>query len=106
MQQSDTEPTMPDVAQEVEPALTADELARMDAEDRLLDDTSDGIDWDEIIATTQPDIEAGCYYTFEEFQQRTDALVARLERERQPRAGAGRRVARVAKSRGTHVAQR
>jgi hypothetical protein len=35
------------------------ELQRLDAEARLLDDTSDGIDWDEITATTQPDFEAG-----------------------------------------------
>jgi hypothetical protein len=35
------------------------ERQRLDAEDRLLDDTSDGIDWDEITATTQPDFEAG-----------------------------------------------
>jgi hypothetical protein len=30
-----------------------------DEEDRKHDDTSDGIDWDEIIATTQDDFEAG-----------------------------------------------
>src|SRR5262245_27647474 len=35
------------------------ELERLDAEARLLDDTSDGIDWDELTATTQPDFEAG-----------------------------------------------
>jgi hypothetical protein len=29
---------------------TPDECARMDAEDQLLDDTSDGIDYEEIIA--------------------------------------------------------
>jgi hypothetical protein len=34
-------------------------LDRMDEEDRALDDLSDGIDWDEITATTQPDFEAG-----------------------------------------------
>ena len=35
---------------------TRDEL---DEEDRAFDDYSDGIDWDEITATTQPDWEAG-----------------------------------------------
>jgi hypothetical protein len=41
------------------PAYSAEEAERLDAEDRLLDDTSEGIDWDDIIATTQPDFEAG-----------------------------------------------
>ena len=41
------------------PAYTEAECQRLDEEDRLLDDTSDGIDWDEITATTQPDFEAG-----------------------------------------------
>jgi len=41
------------------PAFSAAECQRLDEEDRLLDDTSDGIDWDEITATTQPDFEAG-----------------------------------------------
>jgi len=34
-------------------------LDPMDKEDHTLDDLSDGIDWDEITATTQPDWEAG-----------------------------------------------
>ena len=34
-------------------------LKAMDEEDRKSDDTSEGIDWDEIIATTQEDFEAG-----------------------------------------------
>jgi hypothetical protein len=34
-------------------------LDPMDAGDRELDALSDGIDWDEITATTQPDWEAG-----------------------------------------------
>ena len=37
------------------------ERERMDAEDRLLDDTSDGIDYQEIHRATQPDCEAGRY---------------------------------------------
>jgi hypothetical protein len=38
-----------------------DQAARdaLDEEDRAFDDHSDGIDWDEITATTQPDWEAG-----------------------------------------------
>lgn len=34
-------------------------LSPVDVEDRELDDLSEGIDWDDIIATTQPDWEAG-----------------------------------------------
>ena len=34
---------------------------QLDDEDRKYDDTSDGIDWDEIIATTQDDFEAGIF---------------------------------------------
>ena len=34
-------------------------LDPIDIEDRALDDLSEGIDWDDIIATTQPDWEAG-----------------------------------------------
>ena len=41
------------------PVYSAEERDRLDAEDRLLDDTSDGIDWDEILATTEPDFLAG-----------------------------------------------
>ena len=40
-------------------AYDPNRLDPMDEEDRALDDLSDGIDWDEIIATTQPDWEAG-----------------------------------------------
>jgi len=33
----------------------------LDDADRKYDDTSEGIDWDEIIATTQPEFEAGIF---------------------------------------------
>ncbi len=38
-----------------------DALSPLDAEDRKLDETSEGIDWDEIIASTQNDINDGIY---------------------------------------------
>jgi hypothetical protein len=41
------------------PAYDPNNLSAEDAEARKYDDTSDGIDWDEIIATTQDDFEAG-----------------------------------------------
>jgi len=54
----------------------------------LLDDTSDGIDWDEITATTQPDFEAGRfafnsedYPTEEAAMAAMDALVEMLIEE-------------------------
>jgi hypothetical protein len=40
-------------------AYDPNSLHPMDEEDREHDDLSDGIDWDEITATTQPDWEAG-----------------------------------------------
>ncbi|HEV7716513.1 MAG TPA: hypothetical protein VGO53_13030 [Steroidobacteraceae bacterium] len=40
-------------------AHTQAELDAMDEEDRAQDDLSDGIDWDEITATTQADWDAG-----------------------------------------------
>ena len=43
------------------PAYDPDNLDPIDAEARKYDDTSDGIDWDEIIASTQDDFEAGRY---------------------------------------------
>lgn len=41
------------------PAYDPNNLHPLDAEARQYDDTSDGIDWDEIIATTQDDFLAG-----------------------------------------------
>ena len=38
---------------------SAAQLNRIDADAVLTDDSSDGIDWDDITATTQPDFEAG-----------------------------------------------
>ncbi len=58
-------------------AYTAEEMAQMDAEDRVRDDTSDGIDWDEIIATTEPDVQAGVGYTLEEVEQHIDGVIGR-----------------------------
>jgi len=44
------------------PAYDPDNLSPEDEEDRKYDDTSEGIDWDEIIATTQDDFEAGRFW--------------------------------------------
>jgi hypothetical protein len=44
------------------PAYDPNNLSPEDEEDRKHDDTSDGIDWDEIIATTQDDFEAGRFW--------------------------------------------
>lgn len=41
------------------PAYDPKNLHPMDLEDRQYDDISEGIDWDDIIATTQDDFEAG-----------------------------------------------
>lgn len=59
------------------PAYTAAECQRLDEEDRLLDDTSDGIDWDEITATTQPDFEAGRFaFNSEDYPTEEAAMAA------------------------------
>lgn len=50
------DPALPDRT-----SLTEDERRAMDEEDRKYDDTSEGIDWDEIIESTQADFEAGNY---------------------------------------------
>jgi len=42
-----------------QPAYDADNLDPIDGEAGDFEDTSEGIDWDEIIATTQDDFEAG-----------------------------------------------
>jgi hypothetical protein len=56
----------------------------MDEEDRKHDDASEGIDWDEIIATTQDDWEAGRYEEFKSMDYPTDeALLAALKRSRE-----------------------
>ncbi|MGH8258973.1 MAG: hypothetical protein ACREUG_04715 [Steroidobacteraceae bacterium] len=47
-----------DTAPRKHPAYDPDNLDPIDAEARKHDDTSEGIDWDEIIATTQDDEEA------------------------------------------------
>jgi len=41
------------------PAYDPNNLSPADEEARKYDDTSEGIDWDEILATTQDDFEAG-----------------------------------------------
>jgi len=41
------------------PAYDPNNLDPIDEEARKYDDTSEGIDWDEIIASTQDDVEAG-----------------------------------------------
>lgn len=73
-------------------AYDPNNLSPEDEEARKYDDTTDGVDWDEIIATTQDDFEAGRfsynsadYATQEEADAalRTwfDAIVAKVGRE-------------------------
>ena len=70
------------------PAYDPNNLSPEDEEARKLDDTSDGIDWDEIIATTQDDFLAGRFaYNSADYatQEEADAalsdwLVGILER--------------------------
>jgi len=50
-----------DVASPATAAYDPNNLDPIDEEARKFDDTSDGIDWDEIIATTQDDFLAGRY---------------------------------------------
>ncbi len=58
-------------------ACNAFECEQLDAEDRLLDDMSDGIDWDEITATTQPDFEAGRFaFNSEDYATEEAAMAA------------------------------
>jgi hypothetical protein len=74
-----------------------DQAARdaLDEEDRALDDSSDGIDWDEITATTQPDWEAGRfsfdsadYPTQEAAEAAMWELICSIERDVHERAAA------------------
>src|ERR1700730_5568489 len=44
------------------PAYDPNNLSPADEEARKYDDTSEGVDWDEIIATTQDDFEAGRFW--------------------------------------------
>jgi hypothetical protein len=44
------------------PAYDPNNLSPADEEARKYDDTSEGIDWDEILATTQDDFEAGRFW--------------------------------------------
>jgi len=59
------------------PGYDPNNLDPLDEEDRKLDDTSDGIDWDDIIATIQDDCDAG-RFTFNSADYPTDeaAMVA------------------------------
>jgi hypothetical protein len=57
---SEINPTAP--VERKRPAYDPNNLSPEDEEARKLDDTSDGIDWDEIIATTQEDFEAGRFW--------------------------------------------
>ena len=63
------------------PAYDPNNLSPEDEEARKYDDTSDGIDWDEIIATTQDDFEAGRYcYNSADYatQEEADAALRAL----------------------------
>ena len=64
-------------AQVKRPAYDPDNLDPIDAEARKYDDTSDGIDWDEIIARTQDDFEAGRYaFSSADYATHEEAMVA------------------------------
>jgi hypothetical protein len=70
------------------PAYDPNNLSPEDEEARTYDDTSDGIDWDEIIATTQDDFEAGRfaynsadYATHEEADAALRALIHSIVEE-------------------------
>jgi hypothetical protein len=74
------------------PAYDPNNLSPEDEEDRKHDDTSDGIDWDEIIATTQDDFEAGRFsYNSADYATQAEAdaalrawlraIVEKVERE-------------------------
>jgi len=74
------------------PAYDPNNLSPEDEEARKLDDTSDGIDWDEIIATTQDDFLAGRFaYNSADYATQAEAdaalsdwlvgILERVERE-------------------------
>src|SRR6267142_2892934 len=74
------------------PAYDPNNLSPADEEARKYDDTSEGIDWDEIIATTQDDFLAGRFsYNSADYATQAeadaaltawlDAIVAEVERE-------------------------
>ena len=49
----------------------------LDNEDRQYDDTSDGIDWDEITATTEPDFRAGRFaFDSRDYPTHEEAMIA------------------------------
>jgi hypothetical protein len=58
------EMTRVEAVPEKRPAYDPNNLDPIDEEARKYDDTSEGIDWDEIIASTQDDVEAG-RFTFD-----------------------------------------
>jgi hypothetical protein len=59
------------------PAYDPNNLHPLDEEARKYDDTSDGIDWDEIIATTQDDFLAGRYaFNSEDYPTHEEAMKA------------------------------
>jgi hypothetical protein len=74
------------------PAYDPNNLSPADEEARKYDDTSEGIDWDEIIATTQDDFEAGRFsYNSADYATQAEAdaalrawlhaIVEKVERE-------------------------
>src|SRR5215813_2687077 len=59
------------------PAYDPNNLSPGDAEARKYDDTSEGIDWDEIIATTQDDFLAGRFaFNSADYATHEEAMVA------------------------------
>lgn len=62
------------------PAYDPNDLDPIDAEARKYDDTSDGIDWDDIIAATQDDFEAGRYaFSSADYATHEEAMAALKE---------------------------
>ena len=59
------------------PAYDPNNLHPLDAEARKYDDTSLGIDWDEILATTEDDFQAGRYaFNSEDYPTHEEAMKA------------------------------
>jgi hypothetical protein len=74
---------------------------QLDDEDRKYDDTSEGIDWDDIIATTQDEFEAGDYaYSTEDYATEEEAMAA-LKRFIHQACEEGRRAATASPSTDT-----
>ena len=86
------ESVIPAATEPKRPAYDPNNLSPADEEARKYDDTSEGIDWDEILATTQDDFEAGRFsYNSADYATQAeadaaltawlDAIVEKVERK-------------------------